>query len=523
MPIPVIVPPITPRVIARGMPFSVALVASNDPTEWSAAGLPSGLAIDLETGVVSGNPISDGLFTATFTATNEEGPSPPISMVFSVQATPPGGGPWSDIELDWDLIGGGIVIPGIEPVEGEPVLRLKRGDHFPLLFGLTKWGVLQEVDAEAPDVFLQVGIKEFEPERLATISEGLPEKVGETPDQTRYRIWIRLTPAQWSSILDNYEDDQGTEVLALAEAQLVVGRYPELYDESLVEDLTLQGGMGTAGPYGSPALQETFAFEGLGEFFAPIAFRLTVSLVVEGRPSQSMTLVRTFTLIFQSGGWVVASLAGPGSGQGAVEGTRWRVSLIIDVVEGTSGGLDVDLTLTSTDDTTPLHIEAEIPYSTNVNPLPEGDILEYSVESQFELLDSNHQLVGESHWQVPNGIRWSVADLAEAIIETWHEQTGTEDVTGYQILDEGVGASVFTVRFFLAPHSPVHYFGRFPSSVYAHPIASYGRGGGTSAGESAAATLTARLEQLEPATQLPLSRTSRTFRIGVARDMLPDR
>jgi lysophospholipase L1-like esterase/fibronectin type 3 domain-containing protein len=56
-----------------GSSFSYQIVATNSPTNYSATGLPSGLAVNTSTGLISGTPAGSGTSTITLGATNAGG------------------------------------------------------------------------------------------------------------------------------------------------------------------------------------------------------------------------------------------------------------------------------------------------------------------------------------------------------------------------------------------------------------------------------------------------------------------
>lgn len=83
-------PPLATTV--AGQFFSYQIVASGQPTSYSASGLPPGFSIDPATGLITGTPgaANVGTYTITITATNTEGTSATFQLVLTVlpPATP---------------------------------------------------------------------------------------------------------------------------------------------------------------------------------------------------------------------------------------------------------------------------------------------------------------------------------------------------------------------------------------------------------------------------------------------------
>ena len=74
---------------ATGFPLTYQITALNGPVTYAASGLPPGLTVDTNTGLISGTPTTAGTFNATVTASNGAGTSPNYGVVFTIALSPP--------------------------------------------------------------------------------------------------------------------------------------------------------------------------------------------------------------------------------------------------------------------------------------------------------------------------------------------------------------------------------------------------------------------------------------------------
>ena len=83
-------PAITSPLAASGtatIPFSYQITASNNPTSFSASGLPPGLSVNASSGYITGSPTVGGTFNATIGATNSGGTGS-ATLVITIQGAP---------------------------------------------------------------------------------------------------------------------------------------------------------------------------------------------------------------------------------------------------------------------------------------------------------------------------------------------------------------------------------------------------------------------------------------------------
>lgn len=81
---------VAPTVARTNQAIELWIPARHRPTSYAATGLPDGLTINTDTGLISGSPTTAGAYTASVTATNATGTSSAVSVEFLVDDTAPG-------------------------------------------------------------------------------------------------------------------------------------------------------------------------------------------------------------------------------------------------------------------------------------------------------------------------------------------------------------------------------------------------------------------------------------------------
>jgi hypothetical protein len=67
-----------------GTPFAYTITATNSPTSFTAAGLPTGLSLNTLTGAIGGTPAAAGISAVVLTASNIFGSSPPVNLTLTI-------------------------------------------------------------------------------------------------------------------------------------------------------------------------------------------------------------------------------------------------------------------------------------------------------------------------------------------------------------------------------------------------------------------------------------------------------
>ncbi|NEQ69193.1 MAG: hypothetical protein F6K21_27645, partial [Symploca sp. SIO2D2] len=67
-----------------GVDFEYQILASNTPTSYAVSGLPAGLTLDSETGLISGSPTASGTFDVVMVASNENGEGEEATLTMTI-------------------------------------------------------------------------------------------------------------------------------------------------------------------------------------------------------------------------------------------------------------------------------------------------------------------------------------------------------------------------------------------------------------------------------------------------------
>ncbi len=497
------------QVAQVGVAFSFQPAALNVPTSWAALYLPTGLSINGTTGAITGTPTTEGFWQTVLTATNGDGTDRVVLLIPVTPAEVVDPKDPFDLYLDFDSSSLLVTVPGQPaPEEGEPLFHAPQGTNRNLYIGVIVEGDYVDCDPDEDGLTVRLGLKERDTERLIELTTGEPEMVELANDVIRYRQAFRINPANWSGVLLDYEDDNGTMVAALAEIQVTRGTAATLYDATLTDSsIAIEGSI-------ESGLTGDHDFTTVPEFAVATPMRLTLTLTVAGRVLQTVALVRTFDLIFEGGAYVLSNLAGTTTGQGAVEGDHWRATLTMTGLTGDADSVDCDYAITTTDEVAPYYewvVDFDGVGGFSGDFLSPGDTVIFFDTLYVSLFDGSDTPIGSD---TSLGAT-SFDDFAEfiAAIETaWQTASGVSDV--YEISAESSTAvrikilSSTSVRGIdIAASSPT------PTAADVEPGVE---------GDATTCSVVAVLEQLSDPTSVPLNLTSRKFRIGIPKDIVPD-
>jgi len=498
------------QVAQVGVAFSFQPAALNVPTSWAALYLPTGLSINGTTGAITGTPTTEGFWQTVLAATNGDGTDRVVLLIPVTPAEVVDPKDPFDLYLDLDSSSLLVTVPGqTAPEEGQPLFYAPQGTNRNLYIGVLVEGDYVDCDPDEDGLTIRMGLKERETERLIELTTGDPEMVELANDVIRYRQAFRINPANWAGVLLEYENDGGTMVSALAEIQVTRGTSSTLFTHTLTDSsIAIEGSI-------ESGLTGDHDFTTVPEFAVLTPMRLTLTLTVTGRVLQTVALVRTFDLIYTGGAHVLSNLAGTTTGQGAVEGGHWRATLNLTGLTGDANSVDADYSITTTDEVAPYYewvfdFDGVGGFSGDFDDLETG--ITFFDTLSLSLFDGSDTLIGSA-----GALETSYDGFAEFIADleaVWQTASGASDV--YEIVkEEGLSSAV---RFRILSSTTVRGIDIAASSPT--PTAADVEPGVE--GEATTCSVVALLEQLSDPSSVPLNLTSRQFRIGIPRDIVPD-
>lgn len=497
------------QVSTVGTAFTFSPAALNVPTSWAALYLPTGLSINTSTGAITGTPTTEGHWQTVLSATNVDGTDRVVLQMPVLPAEVIDPKDPFDMYLDFDSSSLLVSVPGqSQPEDGEPLFYAPVGTNRNLYIGVLVDGDFVDCDPDTDGLTIKMGLKELETERLIELTTGTPTMVELANDVIRYRQAFRITPGNWSGVLLDYEDDGGTMVAALAEIQVTRGTSSSLHDATLTDSsIAIQGGI-------TSAITGDHDFTGIAEFAVATPMRLTLTLTVAGRVLQTVALVRTFDLVFTGGAFVLSNLSGATTGQGAEEGDHWRATLNLTGLAGDANSVDCDYSITTTNEVAPNFVwEIAVIGGGDSGDLTDPDEpVSLAPQPILSLWDETDTEIGTGY-EMASSYASTTAFFA-AIAAEWDTLAGTAEIVSVTAVD------ATTVRITVGPGTLVRGVGwddDDPPATIQDPTITAGV-----AGEATTCSVVAHLEQLSDPTTVPLNLTSRQFRIGIPRDIVPD-
>lgn len=306
--------------VPLGLPFQWSREAPG-ATAWAASGLPPGVVVDPDTGLISGTPTAEGVFPVLLTPSNGDGAGAPLLLSVTV-APLVAVAETVGVLVDFDLDSGRVTAPGVPA--GDPVIFWGRTrDRLPVLVGFHRGGVLRDVSPSE----IAVGIKEFEDGQLFSLTPDPADflRVG-FGSSTRYLITVVLTAAALRRLMADYGEDTVAGADMVGEIQVTVPEIVEAAGDPVVavESFSLLTASNV-----SPSNH-------VWDFLLPVSaagwYDLQVSTVTAGLSAAAFTV--QVLLANGPGGLVVSAV------EGSVAASQTNGSLYLVCVESGGGSID---------------------------------------------------------------------------------------------------------------------------------------------------------------------------------------